>query len=52
MSYVSGFNSNIVSCIGNIFEDRTELMLNESGEVVETTNIKDNNAQSWVNCNS
>lgn len=52
MAYVSGSNSNIASCSGNIFEDKEELTLNESGEVIETTSIKENNAQSWINCNN
>jgi hypothetical protein len=50
MSYVSGSTSNISSCVGNIFEDETKLELNELGEVVETTNVKENNAQNWINC--
>ena len=50
MSYVSGSNSNILECVGNIFEDNIiKLELNE-GEVVEATTIKGNNAQNWINC--
>lgn len=53
MSYVSGSASNIRYCTGNIFEKRTDLTLNESGEIIGTTSVnKDNNAQNWVNCNS
>lgn len=47
MSYVSGSNSKILECIGNIFEDETKLELNELSKVEEVTSVKENNAQNW-----